>query len=79
MGKGNLFENIKMAVVRNDVGCICCKGAINKLVIVMVSSNKAQMELWVDKLHELAFNNSVDYILGNDRAGFAGNDFQVFL
>ena len=74
----NLFEYIKMAVVRNNVCSIGGKGAIDKLVVIMVGSNKAQMELRVDKLHELAFDNGVDYVLSNDMVGFAGNDFQIF-
>ena len=61
-----------MAVVRNNIGYICGKGAIYKLVVIMVGSNKPQMELWVDKLHELAFDNCVDHVLSNDRVGFAG-------
>ena len=63
MGKWNLFENIKMAVIRNNVGRIGGKGAIDKLVIVMICSNKAQMELRVNKLNELAFDNGVDYVV----------------
>ena len=74
----NLFEYIKMAVVRNNIGCICGKGAVDKLVVIVICNNKFKVELRIDKLHELAFDNGVDHVLSNDRVGFAGNDFLIF-
>jgi len=50
-----------------------------KARLTSLIKEKAEAEEAARKQQELAFNNSVDYILGNDRAGFAGNDFQVFL
>lgn len=68
-----------MGVVGNNVGSIGCKSTIDELVIIVIRSDESEMELGVNKLYKLTFNNGINDIIRYDGCSLECNDFLILL
>ena len=78
MRKGNLLQNIEMAVLTDDIVSIGNNGAVHKLVVVRVALNQIEMELRIKLSAIWTLQNSIDNVLCNIGSGQLTKNLQIF-
>ena len=75
----NVLEHIVVFIVRNDESGVSCKGAIHKLIVIVVFLNQMKAEIGIDQFHELTLQKQVNDICGNLNRHLLSNDLCIFL
>ena len=79
MWECEVFQDIEVGVIGNDIGGVGSKSTINEFVVIGVGSDGMEFEVRVYEFHVIALDNSPDYILGNGRRSLLSNYLLIFL
>lgn len=73
----DLFEDIEMGIVGDDVFGIGSNGAIDKFVVVDILFYQAEMDIRLLELRRMQTGNGFHHVVGDFLGGLRGKDFLI--